>query len=163
MAIHAAQQLSLLANASGHHDQAIRAGRRAVQLDSLNDGSQRALMRAYGDGNQRGAAIRQYKNFEKLMRDELGAPPEDETRALRDAYCKRMAPPLPRIARPTRLRTSDELRRIAAEFILALNGHTKLAPALVRQSVAAMIEAADALEREPETRTEPGRLQPIAA
>ncbi len=129
----------------------------------FNEVSQRALMQAYAEANQRGAAIRQYKNFEKLMYDELGVQPEDETRALRDAYCKRMAPPLPRMPRPVRLETSDELRWIAAEFTLALGGHTKLAPALVRQSVVAMIEAANALECEPETRMEHDFAQPTAA
>jgi DNA-binding SARP family transcriptional activator len=163
IAIHVAHRLVRLARANGEHDQAILAGKRAVQLDNLNEDSHRALMRAYAGANKRFAVVRQYNTCEALMRDELGVWPTDQTRAIRDAICKHMAPPMAPLPLSVQPETSDELRRIAGEFAMALEGRTKLAPALVRQSVVAMIDAADALTRKPETGGQPDLVQPIAA
>ncbi len=160
IAIHVAQRLARQADIAGEHEQAIRAGKRAVELDGLNEDSHRGLMRAYIGAHQSGAAVQQYNTCEALMRVELGSAPEDETRALRD-QCRRP------FRRPSR--QSDRFRRIAGEFALALERKTKLSPALVRDGMLALIAAADAddaedtLSREREAHAEPDRAQAIAA
>ncbi len=136
IAIHVAQRLTRLADIAGEHEQAIRAGKRAVELDELNEDSHRGLMRAYAGANQPGAAVRQYNTFETLMRVELGVAIDEETQDLRD-QCRR---PIPR---SERLQSFDKLREITAKFASALDGRTKLSPKLVRESVVAMTAAAD--------------------
>jgi DNA-binding SARP family transcriptional activator len=61
---------------------AIAHARRWVSLDPLHEPAQRWLMRLYTQGEHRAAAIRQYQECAKILREELGAEPEVETQAL---------------------------------------------------------------------------------
>ncbi len=159
IAIHVAQRLTRLADIAGEHEQAIRSGKRAVELDELNEDSHRGLMRAYAGANQPGAAVRQYNTFETLMRVELGVAIDEKTQALRD-QCRR---PIPR---SVRLQSFDKLREITANFASALAGQTKLSRNQVREAMGAMINAADngyALACELDARADFDLAQPIAA
>ena len=70
-----------------HHDYAaaLDALERALALSPLQEDLQRAAMRAEYYAGNRAAAIRRYEQLRRLLDDELGVPPMDETRALYDA------------------------------------------------------------------------------
>lgn len=56
--------------------------RRWLSLDTLNETAHRALMLAYAKAGQLSAALRQYQDCERVLREELGAEPEEATKAL---------------------------------------------------------------------------------
>ena len=66
-------------------DQAIPYARRWVALDPLHEPAQRTLMRLYAWAGQPAAAARQYQECARILADELGAEPEQETAALYEA------------------------------------------------------------------------------
>jgi DNA-binding SARP family transcriptional activator/TolB-like protein len=68
----------------GEADAAIEACRRLLQLDPLYEPGHRLLMRLLAEQGRRGAALRQYQVCEEILRDDLGAEPEAETRQLFD-------------------------------------------------------------------------------
>jgi len=61
---------------------AIRTALRIVALDPLQESVHRTLMRLYVKSGRRGAALRQYQQCMSTLQRELGAEPEEETRAL---------------------------------------------------------------------------------
>ena len=63
---------------------AIRYARRWLALDALHEPAHRALMTLYAGAGQQAAALRQYQECVRLLQDELGVEPEDETAALYD-------------------------------------------------------------------------------
>lgn len=58
---------------------------RRVALDPLDEAAQRQLMTAYQRSGQRGAALRQFEELTRLLRQELDATPEPETRQLAES------------------------------------------------------------------------------
>ncbi|HEX9371253.1 MAG TPA: BTAD domain-containing putative transcriptional regulator [Roseiflexaceae bacterium] len=58
---------------------------RALALNPLQEDVQRAAMRLHYLAGDRAGAIRRYEALRRLLDDELGVPPMDETRALYDA------------------------------------------------------------------------------
>lgn len=79
--------------ARGGYDPAIRYARRWMVLDPLHEPAQRALMRLYALSGQRSAALRQYSECERILAEELGVEPGEETRALHQAILQRQALP----------------------------------------------------------------------
>ena len=69
---------------AGRFDDAIGHMRRRLQLDPLHEAAHRTLMRLYVWNDQRNAALRQYRECVRILADELGVPPLDETTALYD-------------------------------------------------------------------------------
>ncbi|UCF97910.1 MAG: hypothetical protein JSV89_22520 [Spirochaetaceae bacterium] len=63
----------------GKIDEGIACGRRLVDVDPLNEEAHCALMRLYSQSGQREAALRQYRFCVKLLNEELGVEPEEET------------------------------------------------------------------------------------
>src|SRR6266540_3607332 len=61
---------------------------RALALNPLQEDIQRAAMRAEYLSGDRAGAIRRYEQLRRLLDDELGVPPMDDTRALYDAIIK---------------------------------------------------------------------------
>ena len=53
--------------------------RRWVALDRLNEPAQRQLISLYALSGQRAAAIRQFEECKRILKEELGAEPEEET------------------------------------------------------------------------------------
>lgn len=92
-----ARLLSALADAyqsNGDYERAIGFARRWLALDPLHEPIHRHLMKLYASVGQHAAALRQYAECERILDEELGAPPEDETRALYEAIrTKRFSPP----------------------------------------------------------------------
>lgn len=64
------------------YDMAIDCARRILCCDPLREEVHRDLMRLHLDAGQPAAALRQYRQCEDLLRDELGVEPAPETRAL---------------------------------------------------------------------------------
>lgn len=62
--------------------EAIEAGRRWLSLDPLHEPAHQQLIELYALAGQRSAALRQYQECERILRDELGLEPQPETRAL---------------------------------------------------------------------------------
>lgn len=56
--------------------------RQAIDKDNYLEEAHRELMRCYVRLGERGRALRQYQDLVGLLRDELGAPPSRETKAL---------------------------------------------------------------------------------
>jgi DNA-binding SARP family transcriptional activator len=69
----------------GELDQAIGYARRWVALDALHEPAHRLLMRLYTQAGQRAAALRQYGESARLLKEELGISPEEETEQLYQA------------------------------------------------------------------------------
>jgi DNA-binding SARP family transcriptional activator/tRNA A-37 threonylcarbamoyl transferase component Bud32 len=63
-------------------DLAILYARRWLALDNLRESVQRTLMRLYTWSGQRAAALRQYIEYERLLKQELGLTAEEETTQL---------------------------------------------------------------------------------
>jgi predicted ATPase/uncharacterized protein HemY len=66
----------------GDAESALQCARRLVTLDALNESAHRLLMQVYSQVGQHNAALKQYQDFEQLLRKELGLDPQPETRAL---------------------------------------------------------------------------------
>jgi predicted ATPase/DNA-binding SARP family transcriptional activator len=63
----------------GEFEAAIAYARRWVALDALHEMAHRLLMQFYAGSGQRAAALRQYEACERVLREELGLPPEEAT------------------------------------------------------------------------------------
>jgi DNA-binding SARP family transcriptional activator len=75
---------------------AIEYARRGVLHDPLREESHQELIRVLAAAGQRAAALHQYRELERILREELGAPPAAATRALvRMVEAGRSAPAAP--------------------------------------------------------------------
>jgi ABC-type oligopeptide transport system substrate-binding subunit/DNA-binding SARP family transcriptional activator len=93
-----AQALKRLAHGlstQGEFEPAIDYARRWVALDPLHEPAHRTLMRLYAWSDQRAAALRQYGECARVLQEELGVPPEDETTQLYEAIQERRELPSP--------------------------------------------------------------------
>lgn len=80
----------------GDYGAAIDHARRRLTLDTLHEPAHRQLMRLYYWAGQHAAALRQYQECLRLLDEELGVPPEEETTALFEAIrTKRLPMPAP--------------------------------------------------------------------
>lgn len=80
--------------AQGRPDRAIPFARRWLALDPLHEPVHRHLMQLYAQSGQRAAALRQYSECQRVLEEELGASPEEETVQLVQAIQeKRDLPP----------------------------------------------------------------------
>ncbi|MCB0193954.1 MAG: protein kinase, partial [Anaerolineae bacterium] len=79
------ERLVIALIAAGNIEAAIPQARQWVALDPLHEPAQQQLMQAYAQSGQQAAALRQYEEFAKLLEEELGIPPEEETATLYEA------------------------------------------------------------------------------
>jgi predicted ATPase/DNA-binding SARP family transcriptional activator len=77
----------------GEYESGIEYARRWLALDHLNEPAHRKLIELYALADQRSAAIRQYEECRRILQEELGLTPEEETAALHQAILKRRFPP----------------------------------------------------------------------
>lgn len=109
--------------ASGQVDRGIGYGRRWVALDPLHEPAQRRLMQLYAWSGQQSAALRQYQESVRLLREELGVEPEEETIALYEAIRSRQ------LTAP-RSRTGPKDRKAEGRYelldLLAVGGHAEV-------------------------------------
>lgn len=76
-------------------DAAEAAAQRWLALDPLDEAAHRQLMRVYAWSGQRSAAMRQYRACVRVLDQELGVAPLEETTALHHAVVKGQADPPP--------------------------------------------------------------------
>jgi DNA-binding SARP family transcriptional activator len=69
----------------GDFQPALEVARRWLTLDLLNEAAHRALIMLYAQNGQRNAALRQYRECVRILDQELGVPPLDETTHLYEA------------------------------------------------------------------------------
>jgi DNA-binding SARP family transcriptional activator len=75
-------KLSLGLAALGDSDNAMRYARRWLALDPLHEDAHRRIMRLYSWKGQRSAALRQYRECVRILEQELGVAPLEETNQL---------------------------------------------------------------------------------
>lgn len=102
------QRLTFACRRRGEMDKAIEYARRWLALDTLVEDAHRALMRAYAQAGQRSAALRQFHECVRILKDELDVEPLEETRRLyQEIHDNRLAPDfLPVRASPAEDETS---------------------------------------------------------
>jgi pimeloyl-ACP methyl ester carboxylesterase len=92
----ALQRLIAWHTTRGEYEPGIAYARRWLSLDLLHEPAHRSLMQLYAWSGQQAAALRQYRECQRLLQEELGVAPEEETRALYQAVKSRtLAPPMP--------------------------------------------------------------------
>jgi DNA-binding SARP family transcriptional activator len=78
----AIRQLIALLEANGEFDRAIRYARQAVGIDPLREEAHHELMRLLAAAGYSSAALRQYRELERVLKAELDASPDAATRRL---------------------------------------------------------------------------------
>ncbi|HEV3504311.1 MAG TPA: AAA family ATPase, partial [Actinomycetes bacterium] len=81
-----------------HWDDAVDAARRWLALDPLHEPAHRQLMRIYTWSGRRGAALRQFQACQRVLEEELGVEPLEETVAVHEAIQANRLPPPPEVA-----------------------------------------------------------------
>ncbi len=76
------ERLTTLYMTGGETTQARRWARRQLELEPYSERAHRQLMAALALGGERSAALAHYEACRRLLADELGCEPEDETQAL---------------------------------------------------------------------------------
>jgi len=121
------QALDALAHLAAYHERrgewegAGRYARRQVELEPWRESAQRGLMRALALSGERGAALAQYEVCCRVLEEELGVEPEEETTALYE-----------------RVREGSELEALSP--LPPCNLRTYLTPFVGREAVLAEIE-----------------------
>lgn len=90
-------------------DSAISYARRWLALDPLHEVAHRELMRLYAWADQRGAALRQYRECVRIFDQELGVPPLEETTQLYEAIQEN------RLPAPPEAKSTAATRQVPAE------------------------------------------------
>ncbi|MFN2263345.1 MAG: ABC transporter substrate-binding protein [Anaerolineales bacterium] len=83
------ERLVLGLETQGKYNEAIAYARRWLFLDKLHEPAHRHLMELYTLSNKRSAALRQYKECERLLGEELHLPPESKTIELYESIKER--------------------------------------------------------------------------
>jgi TolB-like protein/regulator of sirC expression with transglutaminase-like and TPR domain len=75
-------KLSRYQAGSGDADVAIQTAKRLIAVDPLSEEGHRALMRLYAEKGKRAQALKQYQTLETVLRSEIDAEPDVNTRSL---------------------------------------------------------------------------------
>lgn len=76
----------------GDYTTAISYARRWLALDAIHEPTHRHLMRLFALADQRATAVRQYEECVRILAEDLGVPPEEETTRLYEAIRTRQFP-----------------------------------------------------------------------
>lgn len=106
-------------------------GHKILDLDPLREEIHREMMRLYYRNGQRAQALRQYDNCSKILENELGVPPMEETQLLRVQIFNRSESNQMQNRSQVDLRTAREAIR---EFQQALNDFDRSTARLRRTS-----------------------------
>jgi predicted ATPase/DNA-binding SARP family transcriptional activator len=87
----ALERLARGQSAHGKSEEALPYARRWLALDPLHEPAHQHLMQLYARTGQRSAALRQYQECVRILEEELGLPPSEETAALHEQI--RTTPP----------------------------------------------------------------------
>jgi DNA-binding SARP family transcriptional activator len=110
----ALERLAAWHGAQGEHERAIAHDRRWLELYPLAEAAHRHLIALYAASGQRNAALRQYAECERLLQEELGVPPEEETRALAQTLSLFFA--------PFKLNRERDIYRVTKQGLLKVDG-----------------------------------------
>jgi DNA-binding SARP family transcriptional activator/Tfp pilus assembly protein PilF len=94
------ENLAFLHNSQGELDKGIAVARRWLALDTLNETAHRQLMLLYAWAGQRSAALRQYRECVRILKQELDVPPLEETTRLNKSVLEGKIPPAPAPLQP---------------------------------------------------------------
>ena len=94
---------------TGEYEQGIMYARRWLSLDRLHEPAHRCLMQLYAWSGQQAAALRQYQECQRLLREELGVEPEEETRTIYEKIRSRT------LAAPELIETSNSATPVSPE------------------------------------------------
>src|SRR5215207_5517131 len=94
----ALERLSFGRGARQEWEQAITHARRWMVLDTLHEPAHRWLMQLYAWAGQRAAALRQYREFVRILEGELGVSPLEVTTRVYKAIMENDLPPPPVLA-----------------------------------------------------------------
>jgi DNA-binding SARP family transcriptional activator/predicted ATPase len=94
------ERLAMAQIGQHHWDEAVDAARRWLALDPLHEPAHRQLMRIYSWSGRRGAALRQFQACQRVLEEELGVEPLEETDAVHEAIQANRLPPPPDPAPP---------------------------------------------------------------
>ena len=97
----------------GDFEQAIQHARQWLAIDPLREEAHRALMKSYEWAGQHAAALRQYRECVRILEQELGVPPLEETTQIYQAILEN------RLPRPERAKGEMAVQvpsRLATEF-----------------------------------------------
>ncbi len=83
--VEALGSLAAIYEGQGAYDLALSHAQRLVELEPWQEEGHRQLMRLLARSGHRSQALAQYENLCRSLRDELGAEPSEETRALHEA------------------------------------------------------------------------------
>ncbi|HEV2824913.1 MAG TPA: AAA family ATPase, partial [Actinomycetota bacterium] len=89
------ERLAMAQIGQHHWDDAVDAARRWLALDPLHEPAHRQLMRIYTWSGRRGAALRQFQACQRVLEEELGVEPLEETVAVHEAIQANRLPPPP--------------------------------------------------------------------
>jgi predicted ATPase len=145
LAIDALAQLLAHESKTGRTQPAIKTATRLLAMDPLQEAVHRALMRLYARQGRRAAALKQYQACVDLLKRELGAEPEPQTRQLyQDIRVRRdaVAPTALDVAEPPSLEASSARGGIPAPY-----GERKYVTVLFADLCGF---AVDVLDRDPE-------------
>ena len=87
----AARQLIAALEQAGDRQGALQMARQAARVDPLREETARDLMRLIAAQDEPEAALRHYAQLERLLEQELGAAPEEKTRALAHELARQSA------------------------------------------------------------------------
>jgi DNA-binding SARP family transcriptional activator len=147
--VRALAQLMSFHSSNAEYDLAIDSARRILTCDPLREEVHRDLMRLHLQASQPAAALRQYRQCEDMLRDELGVEPAPETRALLTPILGASSDPTSptRSARPTSA-TASELSAVAAK-IEHLSAACDAAQAQLQEAMALLRELTNELQSDP--------------
>jgi predicted ATPase/DNA-binding SARP family transcriptional activator len=78
---------------SGDYEKATAYGRQWLAIDPLREEAHRALMKNYEWAGQHTAALRQYRECVRILEQELGVPPLEETTRVYELILEKQLPP----------------------------------------------------------------------
>ena len=107
----ALERLARALSAQGSLNQAIAYAQRWLSLDPLHEAALRLLMLLYTWLDERGAALRQYRECVSVLQKELGVAPLAETTELAEAIKENRVPASPSAATVVRLPFASPARR----------------------------------------------------
>jgi DNA-binding SARP family transcriptional activator/tetratricopeptide (TPR) repeat protein len=96
----ALERLARGRGALGEWEPAVAHARRWLALDTLHEPAHRLLMHLYAWSDQRAAALRQYRECVRILGEELGVAPLEETTVLYRAIKENDPPPPPVLCEP---------------------------------------------------------------
>lgn len=114
----ALEQLVAGYSSRGQHETAIGYARQLLALDPLREEAHRQLMLLYARSNQRSTALRQYRECVRVLDEELGVAPLEETTSLYQMILENRLPAQPESVTETAVQDEPSAYEPSAAFPL---------------------------------------------